>query len=138
LRIWGYSFIQLSQAAGQLRRNLGTIDSLLKLDSHGSLSDRQQREPATIRTLFEQQEKMFRTSTHQINDRIVSISQPHVRPIVRGKARGETEFGAKVAISMVDGYTFSDHLSFERERPPDPGGARLQRTLRLLPGSGPG
>jgi IS5 family transposase len=95
-----------------LRRNLSAID-FLQLDGHGCLSNRQIRELETIRILFEQQNKMYQTRTHQIEDRIVSISQPHVRPIVRGKARAATEFGAKVSISMVDGYTFIDHLSWD-------------------------
>ena len=56
---------------------------------------------------------MYQTRTHRTDDRIVSISQPHVRPIVRGKAKAETEFGAKVAISMVDGYAFIDHLRWD-------------------------
>ena len=103
----------IGKQLGYLRRNLDTIDSLLMLDGHGNLSNRQTKELETIRTLFDQQKKMYQTRTHQISDRIVSISQPHVRPIVRGKARAETEFGAKVAISMVDGYTFIDHLSWD-------------------------
>lgn len=44
-------------------------------------------------------------------DRIVSIHQPHVRPIVRGKARAKTEFGAKIHLSLVDGFSFLDILS---------------------------
>ena len=56
---------------------------------------------------------MYTKKNHQIKDRIVSISQPHVRPIVRGKAKAETEFGAKVAVSMVDGYIFIDRLSWD-------------------------
>lgn len=47
---------------------------------------------------------MFDSKKHSIENRIVSISQPHVRPIVRGKATAPTEFGAKVEISVVDGY----------------------------------
>jgi hypothetical protein len=43
----------------------------------------------------------------------VSISQPHVRPIVRGKARADVEFGAKISISLVDGYCYADRLSWE-------------------------
>lgn len=56
---------------------------------------------------------MYQTRTHRTDDRIVSISQPHVRPIVRGMARAQTEFGDKVAISMVDGYAFIDLLSWD-------------------------
>jgi len=103
----------IGKQLGYLRRNLGTIDFLLKCDGHGNLSARQSRELETIRILYAQQREMYQTRTHRIDDRIVSISQPHVRPIVRGKARAETEFGAKVAISMVDGYAFIDHLSWD-------------------------
>ncbi len=103
----------IGKQLGYLRRNLSTIDFLLKCDGHGNLSARQSRELETIRILYDQQREMYQTRTHRIDDRIVSISQPHVRPIVRGKARAETEFGAKVAISMVDGYTFIDHLSWD-------------------------
>lgn len=56
---------------------------------------------------------MFQTKTHKIDHRIVSISQPYVRPKVRDKTRSEIEFGAKVAISMVDGYAFIDRLSWD-------------------------
>jgi IS5 family transposase len=56
---------------------------------------------------------MYTNKIHQIKDRIVSICQPHIRPIVRGKAKANTEFGAKVAVSMVDGYFYIDHLSWD-------------------------
>ena len=42
---------------------------------------------------------------------IVSIYQPHLRPIVRGKAK--VEFGAKIGASIVNGYTYVDHLSWD-------------------------
>jgi len=96
-----------------LCRNLKTIDSLLNLEGHGNLSARQSRELATIRTLYSQQREMYTNKIHQIKDRIVSICQPHIRPIVRGKAKANTEFGAKVAVSMVDGYFYIDHLSWD-------------------------
>jgi len=43
----------------------------------------------------------------------VSIHQPHVRPIVRGKAKAKVEFGAKIHVSLVDGYAFLDELSWD-------------------------
>jgi hypothetical protein len=46
-------------------------------------------------------------------DRIVSIHQPHVRPIVRGKAKAKTEFGAKINISLLDGYARVDHFHWD-------------------------
>ncbi len=56
---------------------------------------------------------MYKSKKHNISDRIVSLSQPWVRPIVRGKAKDKTEFGAKVAISLVDGYTTIERLSWD-------------------------
>jgi hypothetical protein len=103
----------IGKQLGYMGRNLNTIASLFNLDGHGSLNSRQTRELETIRMLYGQQQEMYTTKTHRVDDRIVSISQPHVRPIVRGKAKAETEFGAKVAISMVDGYAFIDHLSWD-------------------------
>jgi len=35
------------------------------------------------------------------------------RPIVRGKASADVEFGAKLAISTVHGFSFMEHLSFD-------------------------
>jgi IS5 family transposase len=36
-----------------------------------------------------------------------------VRPIKRGKAGSDTEFGAKVSVSLVDGYAFVDRTSWD-------------------------
>ena len=51
--------------------------------------------------------------THSVPDRIVSVSQPFVRPIVRGKAGKPVEFGAKLDISVVDGWTQLECCSFD-------------------------
>lgn len=67
----------------------------------------------TITTLYEQQLYMYENKIHTVEDRIVSISQPWVRPIVRGKAHVNTEFGAKLHISMVNGYARIERLSFD-------------------------
>ena len=66
-----------------------------------------------INELHRQQQHMYKNKTCQIDDRIVSISQPHVRPIIRGKAGAKVEFGAKVAASLVDGYVRFDHISWD-------------------------
>ena len=55
---------------------------------------------------YHQQFHMYQTRSHQIDDRIVSIHQPHVRLIVRGKAKAQVEFGAKLAVSMTKGNAF--------------------------------
>jgi hypothetical protein len=80
---------------------------------YDKLSPKQKTELGTIQKLYEQQKYMIDNRVHTMEDRIVSISQPHVRPIVRGKAAAMTEFGAKVAISVIGGYAFVDHISWD-------------------------
>ena len=53
------------------------------------------------------------TARTRIADRIVSVSQPHVRPIKRGKAGAATEFGAKISASLIDGVSFVDRISWD-------------------------
>ena len=63
--------------------------------------------------MYEQQKMMFEQNVRSCADRIISIYQPHLRPIVRGKAKAKVEFGAKIGASIVNGYTFVDHLSWD-------------------------
>ena len=83
------------------------------MEAGGEISDRDTKILETIRTLYEQQLQMYKGRVHSVDDRIVSISQPHIRPIPRGKANAKTEFGAKLALSVVNGYTFLDHISYD-------------------------
>ena len=94
---------------GLLRRDLEHIDRLLHL---AELTEREQERLAVLRLLFQQQEEMFREGKHRVQDRIVSIHQPHVRPIVRGKASAPVEFGAKLSVSLVDGVARIHRLSW--------------------------
>ena len=55
---------------------------------------------------------MFESGTHSIPRRIVSLAQPWVRPIVWRKPHANTEFGAKLHISLVDGYARIERLDF--------------------------
>ena len=63
--------------------------------------------------MYHQQRTMHETGVHSIPSRIVSIFQPHIRPIVRGKAKAKVEFGAKIGVAVCEGYTFIDHHSWE-------------------------
>ena len=56
---------------------------------------------------------MFEEKKHRIDFRIVSISQPHIRPIVRGKASTNVEFGAKITVSLKDGFSRLEKHSWE-------------------------
>jgi len=96
---------------GYLRRNLRFIEKML--EAGGELSARSAKLLETIRILYEQQRGMHKQKTHSVENRIVSLSQPHIRPIPRGKANAKTEFGAKLAISVVNGYAFADHISYD-------------------------
>ncbi len=98
---------------GYLRRNLATIDRLTPQTSLSVLTRRQYRDLLVISELYRQQQWMYDQRSQRIDDRIVSISQPHVRPIKRGKAGRDTEFGAKLSVSMVNGYAFVDRTSWD-------------------------
>jgi len=96
-----------------LKRNLATIDQLIEQSSLTHLTPRQYKDLLVIRDLYRQQQWMYENRCHRISDRIVSICQPHVRPIVRGKASAPTEFGAKLSASLVGGMVFLDRLSWD-------------------------
>jgi len=96
-----------------LKRNLGFIRLLASPETLSSLTRLQYKTLFVLHEVYRQQEEMLQNKTHHVAGRIVSIRQPHVRPIVRGKAGADTEFGAKVSMSMVDGFVHVDRISFE-------------------------
>ena len=63
--------------------------------------------------MYDQQKMMFEQNVRSCADRIISIYQSHLRPIVRGKAKAKVEFGAKIGASIVNGYTYVDRLSWD-------------------------
>jgi len=67
---------------------------------------------AVLPVVYAQQKEMFENNTHVCADRIISLAQPHVRPISRGKRPNPTEFGQKLHLSVVDGYTFLEQTSW--------------------------
>jgi transposase, IS5 family len=68
------------QQLGYLRRNLGHIDELIAAGaSLSQLKTQQYRTLLVISEVFRQQEWMYNQHQHRIDDRIVSLSQPHVR-----------------------------------------------------------
>ena len=98
-----------------LRRNLKHINTLLDNLDNGLelLGSKQYHDLLVINEVYRQQLSMFKQRSSRIDDRIISISQPHIRPIVRGKAKAKTEFGAKISASVIDGYTFIDMISWD-------------------------
>ena len=57
---------------------------------------------------------MYKARVHSVADRIVSISQPWLRPIVRGKVKTPVEFGAKFDLSLDEnGYARIEKISYD-------------------------
>lgn len=96
-----------------LRKNLKSINLLLDAYPVIPLKNKDYKYFLVINTVYEQQLKMFTQHVHSIEDRIVSIHQPHVRPIVRGKSNAYVEFGAKINVSLMNGFAFLDDLSWD-------------------------
>lgn len=105
----------LKEQLQYLRRNLGHISMLL--DEVGSspfpLPARRQRQYWIIQHAYEQQNQMYKTKSRRCDDRIVNISQPHVRPIIRGKASKSVEFGSKLSVSLVEGVALVDRIGWD-------------------------
>lgn len=74
-----------------------------------SLKRNERKTVGAILKMYHQQDQMFKEGSRTCTNRIISIFQPHIRPIVRGKSKSPTEFGAKIGASIVQGYTFIDH-----------------------------
>ena len=66
-----------------------------------------------VEEVYRQQLWLHENKKQSIDDRIVSLNQPHIRPIVRGKAGKSVEFGAKLSASCFDGYVFLDRISWD-------------------------
>ncbi|WAH38655.1 IS5 family transposase [Alicyclobacillus dauci] len=108
---------EIRKAIGQqlryVARDLRFIEQLVQHTPLTALSRKQYRDLLVIGELHRQQREMYRSRSHRVDDRIVSIAQPDVRLIVRGKAKANVEFGAKVAISVVDGYALMEKTSWD-------------------------
>ena len=96
-----------------ISRDLGYIDMFV-LYNDVVLTEKQQQRLSVITELYEQQKYMYDNRVHSVKDRIVSISQPYIRPIVRGKAKSPVEFGAKLDMSIDErGFARLERLSFD-------------------------
>lgn len=103
----------VKQQLQYVRRDLKYVDEFLALDDV-KLTEKQDEMLDVIRKIYEQQKFMFENNTHSVENRIVSISQPYIRPIVRGKAKSPVEFGAKLDLSVDEnGMARVEKLSFD-------------------------
>ena len=108
---------RIRKAIGQqlrfISRDLGYIDMFV-LYNNVVLNEKQYNRLCVIKELYKQQKYMYDNKTHKVKDRIVSISQPYIRPIVRGKIKAPVEFGAKLDMSIDErGIARLEKLSFD-------------------------
>jgi len=104
----------IRQQLQYVRRNLGSIAGQVDLGAAlGWLGKVLYKKLLVISELYRQQKQMYDENTHRIEDRIVSIAQPHLRPIVRGKEHKPVEFGAKIATALVGGFSFTIKMSYD-------------------------
>ena len=98
-----------------LKTNLNSINKLLNSLASCSipLEKTDYKYLLVINKLYQQQTEMHDQLKRTIEDRIVSIHQPHVRPIVRGKTSAQVEFGAKIHVSIIDGISLLDEISWD-------------------------
>ena len=111
----------IRQAVGKqlryLRRNIGTLHRMLDQLEDQALpivwQDHNWRNFWIIQELYRQQQILYRDSRKRIDDRIISIEQPHARPIKRGKlGKKDTEFGPKMNVSLSEGIARVDQIDF--------------------------
>jgi len=100
-----------------VNRNIKHIDCMLdEFEQRGDpfpLKHSEQRMFWIIRAAYMQQKFMYDTDTHSCPDRIVSIYQPHVRPIPRGKIKAQIEFGPKLGVSLDQGFSRINTFSWD-------------------------
>ena len=98
----------LGKILGEIRRQIR-----VHLDEE-QLNDKQLDVLETITRVYRQQKNHFNSgdSCESIPNRIVSVSKPYIRPIVRGKETMTVEFGAKCNNILIDGISFIEKLSF--------------------------
>lgn len=96
-------------------RDIKYINKLL--DQHTTLktalNKRDWKLLQVIDEVHRQQREMFSEDKRTIEHRIVSLYQPHVRPVPRGKDRVQTEFGSKQLVMLKDGYTHVQTISWD-------------------------
>ncbi len=100
-----------------LSRDIRHIDKMLdefeKEKGYFPLREKELRYFWIIQEVYRQQKEMYDKNKKTIEDRIVNLHQPHVRPIVRGKERSKTEFGSKILLSLVNGYSMLNELRWD-------------------------
>jgi hypothetical protein len=96
-------------------RDIKYINKLVEQHVHlkTTLNKRDWKLLQVIHEVHRQQQEMYREDKRSIEHHIVSLYQPHVRPVPRGKDRVHTEFGSKQLIMLKDGFTHVQTISWD-------------------------
>lgn len=98
---------------GYLKESLTFINKIASKYGLNGIKNHQYKNLLVIHEVYRQQLEMWEKQINRIDDRIVNIAQPHIRPIKRGKAGSATEFGAKVTASIIDGWSYCEKISWD-------------------------
>ncbi len=71
------------------------------------LGNHNKRYLETIMKVNEQLLSMYENRTHRLADWIVSIHQPYVSSIMRGKEKARVDIGSKINLNLLNGETAS-------------------------------
>jgi len=111
---WSRIKAEIRSQLDYVQRNLGAIDTLIASGARLSgIKAHWWRKLLAISELHRQQAFLVNAKTRSIPDRIVNLVQRHVRPMVRGKARAAVEFGAKISVSVRNGFAFLHRISWD-------------------------
>ena len=120
----------ISRQLALLGKLLGEIRRQVRVHADISLlTDKQKDMLEVITKVYRQQKNHYNSgdARESIPDRIVSVSKPYIRPIVRGKETKSVEFGAKCNNILIDGISFIEKLSFNAFNE----GTRLKQCVSL-------
>lgn len=105
-------YAAIKKQLSYIRRDIGYLEGYLSRNLVPDTRDIPML--VTIYKVYEQQKYMYQNRVHSVPERIVSLSQPWVRPIVRGKVKVPVEFGAKLEVSIdEEGYGRLEKVSFD-------------------------
>ena len=97
----------------QLTALRNSIKSIVELYTNVGLKENHLKELEIIKKVYEQQLEMFKENKKSVKYRILSISKSFIRPIQRGKARASTEFGAKLEVMLINGFSYVNNLFWD-------------------------
>jgi len=104
----------IKRQLGYVRRDINHIENLIRGGAKlSALTKQEYRNLLVINELYRQQKHMYKNKTNRIEHRIVSIHQPYIRPIIRGKKSCWVEFGPKTIISRVGDYHMVEKTSWD-------------------------